>query len=75
MILLLHFYTFSFMEGCGKAICHFIDGRDRSPVCLKSYPGSGNTWMRGLLEKASGICTGMSDCDTVPDRVLCSGVC
>ena len=42
--------------------CHFIDGAGRRPVALVSYPGSGNTWVRGLLEKATGICTGESDC-------------
>lgn len=28
-----------------------------------SLPGSGNTWVRGLLEKATGICTGSIYCD------------
>ena len=39
--------------------CHFMDGTNRSPVALASYPGSGNTWVRGLLEQATGICTGI----------------
>ena len=38
--------------------CHFMDGRGRDPVGLVSVPGSGNTWVRGLLERATGICTG-----------------
>jgi len=38
--------------------CRFIDGKSRAPVALVSYEGSGNTWMRGLLEKSTGICTG-----------------
>ncbi len=38
--------------------CHFMDGRGRDPVGLVSVPGSGNTWIRGLLERATGICTG-----------------
>ena len=38
--------------------CHFINGTGRHPVALASFPGSGNTWVRGLLEKATGICTG-----------------
>ena len=38
--------------------CHFMNGTGRLAVALASYPGSGNTWVRGLLEKASGICTG-----------------
>ena len=28
------------------------------PVGLVSFPGSGNTWVRGLLQKATGVCTG-----------------
>ena len=38
--------------------CRFLDGRGRLPVALASFPGSGNTWMRGLLEKVTGVCTG-----------------
>ncbi len=46
-----------------KPQCHFMDGRNRDPVGLVSYPGSGNTWVRGLLEKATGVCTGAIYCD------------
>lgn len=38
--------------------CQFMNGSGRSPVGLVSFPGSGNTWVRGLLQKATGICTG-----------------
>ena len=38
--------------------CRFIDGMSHRRVALASFPGSGNTWVRGLLEKATGICTG-----------------
>ena len=38
--------------------CHFMNGSSRSAVALASFPGSGNTWARGLLEKATGVCTG-----------------
>ena len=38
--------------------CHFMNGTNRAPVALVSYQGSGNTWVRGLLEQATGICTG-----------------
>ena len=38
--------------------CHFQNGTNRHPVALASFPGSGNTWMRGLLQKITGICTG-----------------
>ncbi len=39
--------------------CRFMNGTGRAgPVALASFPGSGNTWIRCLLEKATGICTG-----------------
>ena len=38
--------------------CHFMNGKARLPVALASFPGSGNTWTRGLLEKITGVCTG-----------------
>ena len=41
-----------------KGLRRFMDGTSRSTVALASFPGSGNTWVRGLLEKATGICTG-----------------
>lgn len=43
--------------------CRFMNGSGRSPsgpVALTSQPGSGNTWIRCLLERATGICTGQS---------------
>lgn len=43
--------------------CNFINGSHRLPVALASTSGSGNTWIRGLLEKATGICTGFLYCD------------
>ena len=65
------------MKGCGveakksyhtpdDSLCNFMDGsRGRLPVALISPPGSGNTWVRGLLERASGICTGSVYCDVM----------
>ena len=38
--------------------CRFMNGTNRAAVALASFPGSGNTWVRGLLEQATGICTG-----------------
>ena len=38
--------------------CRFMNGTHRAAVALASCPGSGNTWVRGLLEQATGICTG-----------------
>lgn len=43
--------------------CKFIKGDDRDPVALISFPGSGNTWVRGILESITGICTGAIYCD------------
>ena len=42
--------------------CVFVDPASRSEgaVALVSLPGSGNTWLRGLLERATGVCTGKS---------------
>ena len=44
--------------------CAFRDGRGLDPVALVSLPGSGNTWVRSMLEKATGICTGSIYCDS-----------
>lgn len=38
--------------------CHFQNGKLKPLVVLRSFPGSGNTWTRLLLEKTTGICTG-----------------
>ena len=43
--------------------CRFMNGTGRDPVALASYPGSGNTWARGLLQAVSGLCTGGIYCD------------
>ena len=43
--------------------CRFIHGQ-RHPVALVSFPGSGNTWVRGLLEQSTGVCTGAEYCDS-----------
>ncbi|CAI8058343.1 WSC domain-containing protein 1 [Geodia barretti] len=44
--------------------CKFLPNNRSRAVALASAPGAGNTWTRGLLEKASGICTGYLYCDT-----------
>ena len=41
-----------------KPMCHFVNGTSRGSILLISYPGSGNSWLRALLERATGICTG-----------------
>lgn len=42
-----------------NATCHFQNGIRRHPVALASFPGSGNTWVRGMLQQITGICTGI----------------
>lgn len=51
-----------------QSTCRFIHGTGRSPVGLASYHGSGNTWLRGLLQRVTGICTGAVYCDEVLRR-------
>lgn len=46
-----------------KSTCVFINGTNRYPLGLASYPGSGNTWVRGLLQKITGLCIGGVYCD------------
>ena len=59
--------------------CHFINNT-KSPIALASFPGSGNTWVRGLLQDTTGICTGAVHCDPVlmrngyPGEYIRSGV-
>lgn len=43
--------------------CHFLFQESRRSVALISFPGSGNTWTRTLLEATSGVCTGSTMCD------------
>lgn len=43
--------------------CSFMNGTGRKAIALVSETGSGNTWVRGLLEKVTGVCTGAIYCD------------
>ena len=45
------------------SVCRFINGTGRHPIALASFPGSGNTWVRGLLQGITGLCTGAIYCD------------
>ncbi len=38
--------------------CRFMNGSGRGVTGLVSFPGSGNTWVRELLQTVTGICTG-----------------
>ena len=63
-----------------QSLCKFMDGSNRDPIALASYPGSGNTWVRGLLQGVTGLCTGATYCDVslrkngYPGESLRSGV-
>jgi hypothetical protein len=46
-----------------NSVCVFVKESHRYPLSLASYPGSGNTWVRGLLQKVTGLCTGAIYCD------------
>lgn len=46
-----------------NSVCVFIDGSNRYPMALASYPGSGNTWLRGLIQTVTGLCIGGIYCD------------
>lgn len=60
--------------------CNFMNGTGRSPVALASHPGSGHLFVRELLQKNTGICTGGVNCDVAlrrngyPGECLRSGV-
>ena len=46
--------------------CRFIRSSEKArneTVLLVSFSGSGNTWTRGLLQQATGLCTGSHVCD------------
>ena len=56
----LHRFDVAFAdnETGASGSCRFMDPTNRGPVGLISSPGSGNTWVRQLLQQATGICTG-----------------
>lgn len=43
--------------------CRFIPNQTRGAVALASFPGSGNTWLRTIIEHTTGVCTGSYCCD------------
>ena len=60
--------------------CNFINGTMRDAVALVSHQGSGHLWVRELLQKSTGVCTGGVECDVklrrsgFPGENLRSGV-
>ena len=44
--------------------CTFYNGTGKKGTSLLvSYQGSGNTWVRGLLQQVTGVCAGSHVCD------------
>ena len=43
--------------------CRLLQKPLRGRVLLTSLPGSGNTWVRSMLERVTGVCTGSLWCD------------
>ena len=58
-----------------RSTCRFLNATNRSPVALASFAGSGNTWVRGLLQLATGICTGGVYCDVTLRKSGYPGEC
>ncbi|XP_021940466.1 WSC domain-containing protein 1-like isoform X2 [Zootermopsis nevadensis] len=52
------FIPWPYSEECGRYRIHFARQKSLPMTALVSFPGSGNTWVRYLLETASGIFTG-----------------
>ena len=50
--------TYKSTKKAPKCKCKFRERARKKRVALNSLPGSGNTWLRGLLERATGLCTG-----------------
>ena len=46
-----------------RTSCRLLTNSSRLPVFLASAPGSGNTWLRALLENVTELCTGSVYCD------------
>ena len=55
-------------RSCGER--RFAEGGGGPVVALASFHGSGNTWVRHLLEQASGVFTGSIYCDQSLKRVF-----
>ena len=53
------------LNPCKCKLLKTTDAISKANVGLVSLAGSGNTWLRGLLEKATGVCTASMWCDSV----------
>ncbi|XP_068082080.1 uncharacterized protein [Anabrus simplex] len=52
------FTPWPYSEDCRRYHVHFARQKSLPMTALVSFPGSGNTWVRYLLETASGVFTG-----------------
>ncbi|XP_049846131.1 WSC domain-containing protein 1-like [Schistocerca gregaria] len=52
------FSPWPFSAECARFQVHFARPRSLPMTALVSFPGSGNTWLRYLIETASGVFTG-----------------
>mgnify|MGYP000126647901 CR=1 FL=1 len=52
------FVPWPYSEECARYRIHFARQKSLPMTALVSFPGSGNTWVRYLLETASGVFTG-----------------
>ena len=43
---------------CSSFVVQFILNASQPLMALATYPGSGNTWIRGLIERLTGYFTG-----------------
>ena len=50
---------------CSPEMKFLSPNKSRNLTALVSFPGSGNTWVRQLLEEVTGVYTGSIYCDSV----------
>ena len=61
---------------CSSFVVQFILNASQPLMALATYPGSGNTWIRGLIERLTGYFTGSPYADKrlfqhgIPHRLL-----
>lgn len=54
----LKYHPWSQTDECREYFIEFIRNGSHPPMALTSYPGSGNTWVRGMIERLTGYFTG-----------------
>lgn len=64
----------SSIKWCRKQLRYHSKSNQRYRIALASFPGSGNTWVRYLLQQASGILTGSVYHDLVLKKDVYPGI-